>query len=145
MKRLKIVIFTFMLFVPLLAQVDTNSQHFYLYIYFLNAQQEAGARLAFSSDGTNWQKYKDGEPVIVPKIAKGETPLMRDPNVLYDSSTGVFHLTWTTAWNQDNIGYATSKDLLHWSEQIMIPVGQRIKAPAVAGHQSSFMMTLKTA
>ncbi len=115
------------LYVTGTSQIDTNAQDYYLYIYFINAQEAAGARIAFSNDGVNWQQYNNGEPVIVPKIAKGAAPLMRDPNVYYDSTTGVFHLTWTTAWEQDNVGYATSKDLLNWSEQVMIPVGERIK------------------
>ncbi|MBN1306682.1 MAG: hypothetical protein JXA18_02105 [Chitinispirillaceae bacterium] len=143
MKCLKILLFTLTLSVAVYAQLDTSSQHFYLYIYFINREQELGARLAFSTDAVTWQKYDDGNPVIAPEIAKGEVPLMRDPNVLYDSSTGVFHLIWTTAWNQDNIGYATSKDLLHWSEQIMIPVGQRIKGCACCWAPEFFYDDLK--
>ena len=126
MKFLKTLLFVSVFSVAVSAQLDTNSQHYYLYIYFINAQQDAGARIAFSTDGIIWQKYKNGDPVIVPKIAKGAVPLMRDPNVYYDSATGVFHLVWTTAWEQDNVGYATSKDLINWSEQIMIPVGENI-------------------
>jgi hypothetical protein len=128
MKYLKFVLFILALSIALSAQLDTNSQHYYMYIHFMHANngEKLGARLAFSTDGTTWQQYKDGAPVIVPNIAVGEEPLMRDPNVFYDSTTGVFHLTWTTGWKQDNIGYASSKDLLNWSEQIMIPIGQKI-------------------
>lgn len=36
---------------------------------------------------------------------------------------GVFHLVWTSSWRGDKgFGYASSKDLIHWSEQRMIPV-----------------------
>jgi hypothetical protein len=145
MKCLKIVLFTLTLSVALSAQVDTNSQNFYMYTHFMHANngERLGARLAFSSDGTNWQPYNNGAPVIVPKIAKGADPLMRDPNIYYDSTTGVFHLTWTTAWFQDNIGYATSKDLIKWSEQIMIPVGEKIEGCACCWAPEFFYDDLK--
>ncbi len=139
----KILLLTLALSVCVSAQIDTNSQHFYMYSYFYNKQQEAGARLAFSSDGVHWVLYNNETPVIVPVIAKGETPLMRDPNILFDPNTGVFHLTWTTAWNQDNIGYATSKDLKTWSEQIMIPVGQRIRGASCCWAPEFFYDDLK--
>jgi len=115
-----------MLSIGVWAELDTNSTKFYMYTYFYNVQQEAGARLAFSTDGYNWELYNNEKPIIVPIIARGETPLMRDPNIYFDATTGVFHLTWTTAWNQDNVGYSSSTDLVNWSEQIMIPVGAQI-------------------
>ena len=38
---------------------------------------------------------------------------------------GTFHLVWTTEWKGGNgFGYASSKDLIHWSEQQYIPVMQ---------------------
>jgi hypothetical protein len=128
MRSLKTGLLTLILSVALAAQIDTNSQHYYVFVYFVQGEveQSLGARLAFSTDAVNWEKYSDEKPVIVPKVAKGESPLMRDPNILYDPNTGVFHLTWTTGWNQDNVGYSSSADLINWSEQVMIPVGQKI-------------------
>jgi hypothetical protein len=127
MNFFKTFLFVSVLSVTASAQLDTNSQHFYMYSYFINLQEDAGARLAFSTDGINWDRYNNGDPVIVPTIAEGgELPLMRDPNIYYDSLTGIFHLTWTTAWNQSNIGYAYSSDLVNWSDQIMIHVGKEI-------------------
>jgi hypothetical protein len=36
---------------------------------------------------------------------------------------GTFHLVWTSSWRGDlGFGYASSKDLFHWSEQQFIPV-----------------------
>jgi hypothetical protein len=36
---------------------------------------------------------------------------------------GIFHLVWTSGWRGDRgFGYASSKDLIHWSEQQFIPV-----------------------
>ncbi len=30
---------------------------------------------------------------------------------------GTYHMVWTSGWNENNIGYASSKDLLTWTEQ----------------------------
>ncbi len=127
MKFIKTLLFVSALSVAASAQLDTNSQHFYMYSYFINLQQDAGARLAFSTDGITWYRYNNGDPVIVPKIAENELPLMRDPNIYYDSLTGIFHMVWTTAWNQTNVGYAYSDDLVNWSEQIYVHVGKEIQ------------------
>ena len=36
---------------------------------------------------------------------------------------GTFHLVWTTGWHDSKgFGYASSKDLIHWSDQQFIPV-----------------------
>jgi hypothetical protein len=48
--------------------------------------------------------------------------LMRDPSIV-QGPDGTYHLVWTTAWRGDNgFGYASSKDLVNWSEQQFIPV-----------------------
>jgi beta-xylosidase len=31
-------------------------------------------------------------------------------------------MVWTVSWNDKGIGYASSKDLVHWSKQAFIPV-----------------------
>ncbi|RME90322.1 MAG: hypothetical protein D6766_13470 [Verrucomicrobia bacterium] len=46
---------------------------------------------------------------------------MRDP-CLARGPDGVFHLVWTTSWRGKTIGHASSRDLIHWSEQQDIPV-----------------------
>jgi beta-xylosidase len=49
---------------------------------------------------------------------------MRDPSMLRGPD-GTFHLVWTSSWRGDKgFGYASSRDLLHWSEQRLIPVMQ---------------------
>jgi len=47
--------------------------------------------------------------------------LMRDPCIVRGAD-GKFHMVWTVSWNDKGIGYAHSTDLLHWSEQVFIPV-----------------------
>ena len=49
---------------------------------------------------------------------------MRDPSIVRDDN-GVFHLVWTSGWWDNGIGYASSKDLIHWSEQKYIPVMEK--------------------
>jgi hypothetical protein len=60
-----------------------------------------------------------GRPYLRPEV--GEEKIMRDP-CLYRGPDGVFRLVWTTGWTGKTIGYASSRDLLTWSEQKAIPV-----------------------
>jgi hypothetical protein len=46
---------------------------------------------------------------------------MRDPCIT-TGADGKFHMVWTVSWNEKGIGYASSEDLIHWSEQKYIPV-----------------------
>jgi hypothetical protein len=48
--------------------------------------------------------------------------LMRDPSIV-KGPDGTFHLVFTSAWKgSKTFGYASSKDLINWSEQRTIPV-----------------------
>jgi hypothetical protein len=104
-------------------QVDTNSDRYYMMTYFLNSAQDAGACVAFSSDGLKWQKYNADKPIIAPAVGG---KLLRDPAIHFDKATGLFHLVWTTGWSDKVIGYASSRDLLSWSKQSTIAVGAQI-------------------
>lgn len=77
-----------------------------------------GLHMLYSYDGYNWT---DLEGVLLkPEIGPGK--LMRDPS-LVQGPDGTFHLVWTTAWRGDKgFGYASSKDLIHWSAQRFLPV-----------------------
>ena len=47
---------------------------------------------------------------------------LRDPSII-QGPDGTFHLVWTTQWSGSRFfGYASSKDLIHWSEQREIHV-----------------------
>jgi predicted neuraminidase len=91
----------------------------YLFAYFYHDRQADGLRLAWSRDGYSWEMLNNGESCLHPEV--GESKLMRDP-CLYRGPDGTFHLVWTTSWAGKTIGYASSKDLIHWSEQRAIPV-----------------------
>lgn len=41
---------------------------------------------------------------------------MRDPCIA-KGPDGIFHMVWTTSWEGSSIGYASSADLVNWSEQ----------------------------
>jgi hypothetical protein len=48
--------------------------------------------------------------------------ILRDPSIVR-APDGTFHLVWTTGWRGDKgFGYASSRDLIHWSEQKYLEV-----------------------
>lgn len=97
----------------------------YLFSYFSNKSaggrsgESAGLHLAYSYDGLKWTALNDDKPLLVPEIGKDK--LMRDPSIC-QGPDGTFHMVWTSGWKDRIIGYASSKDLLNWSEQREIPV-----------------------
>jgi hypothetical protein len=77
-----------------------------------------GLRLLYSYDGYKWTDLDT--TVLKPEV--GTQKVMRDPSMV-QGPDGTFHLVWTCSWKGDNgFGYASSKDLIHWSEQQHIPV-----------------------
>jgi len=86
---------------------------------FFRGNGELGLYLAWSEDGLNWTEIHPEHVWLSPQV--GESVLMRDPCILIGPD-GVFHLVWTPGWQERGIGHATSKDLIHWSEQQYIPV-----------------------
>jgi hypothetical protein len=77
-----------------------------------------GLHLLYSYDGYHWSDL--GRSLLQPAI--GEKKLMRDPSMV-QGPDGTFHLVWTSGWKGDKgFGYASSKDLLHWTEQRTINV-----------------------
>jgi beta-galactosidase len=90
----------------------------YLFSYFKDNGQD-GLHLAYSSDGLSWKELNGGKSFLQPTV--GEDKLMRDPFIL-QGDDGIFHMVWTCSWKERQIGYASSKDLINWSEQKAIPV-----------------------
>ena len=88
----------------------------YLLSYFTR-NGEDGLHLAASEDGIRWTVPRDAS-YLKPEVGG---KLMRDPSIVRGPD-GTFHMVWTTGWWVKNIGYAHSKDLIHWSEQKQIPV-----------------------
>ena len=90
----------------------------YLFTYFTK-NGEDGLHLAASADGYRWHKLNGGNSYLTPKV--GKSKLMRDPCIVRGPD-GTYHMVWTSGWNENNIGYASSKDLIHWSGQKELPV-----------------------
>jgi GH43 family beta-xylosidase len=89
----------------------------YLFCYFTGTGD--GLHYACSEDGYTWNTLFDDSTILKPTVSKDK--LMRDPCIIYGSDNQ-FHLVWTVSWNDKGIGYASSPDLLHWSQQKFIPV-----------------------
>lgn len=98
----------------LLAQKD----EVYMFCYFKNRSVD-GLHLAYSYDGYKWQALNNDSSFLKPTA--GNDKLMRDPCIIKDAK-GIFHMVWTVSWTERSIGYASSPDLIHWSEQKEIPV-----------------------
>jgi hypothetical protein len=90
----------------------------YLFSYF-KGNGEDGLHISWSNDGYKWEALKNDASFLKPVLSKDK--LMRDPCVIRGKD-GTFHMVWTVSWNERGIGYASSRDLLTWSEQQFIPV-----------------------
>ncbi len=102
---------------PATALAD-GGQDIFLLPYFLG-NGETGVYLAYSRDGLAFEWLNDGE-LIMPAPQWGDESLTRDPSILYHD--GVYHMVWTTSWWSRSIGYASSKDLVTWSEPKKIDI-----------------------
>ena len=89
-----------------------------LFSYF-KGNGEDGLHLAYSEDGYTWKSLKNDAPFLTPVVGKDK--LMRDPCII-KGGDGKYHMVWTVSWTDKGIGYASSEDLIHWSEQQFIPV-----------------------
>lgn len=94
------------------------AQNVYVFAYF-KGNGEDGLHLAYSRDGYKWTALKNDSSFLTPGVSKDK--LMRDPCIIRGKN-GTFHMVWTVSWNDKGIGYASSKDLIHWSEQQYLPV-----------------------
>ena len=90
----------------------------YLYSFFKKNGQD-GLHLAYSFDALKWEALKGNQSFITPELGKNK--LMRDPCII-EGPDKKFHMVWTIGWGEKSIGYANSTDLIHWSEQKLIPV-----------------------
>lgn len=88
----------------------------YMFSSFKEPANE-GLRFLYSYDGMNWTRIDSTflKPMVDDKV-------MRDPSIV-QGPDGTYHLVFTSAWKGNkNFGYASSKDLINWSEQKTIPV-----------------------
>ena len=102
--------------------VTTSHAADYFLLTSFRGNGEDGLHLALSTDGYHWQALKEDCSFLKPE--GGGYKLMRDP-CLAQGPDGIFHLVWTSGWTAEKgkvIGYARSRDLVHWSEQKAIPI-----------------------
>jgi hypothetical protein len=100
-------------FLLITSVVHGQGKNAYLFSYFKN-NGEDGLHLAFSEDGYKWTSLNNDSSFLTPTA--GVDKLMRDPCVI-KGPDNLFHMVWTSSWNEKGIGYANSPDLIHWSEQ----------------------------
>ncbi|HVG37721.1 MAG TPA: glycoside hydrolase family 43 protein [Pyrinomonadaceae bacterium] len=111
----------------------------YLFAYF-KGNGEDGLHLARSDDGLVWRALNGDRSLLEPTVGKDR--LMRDPHLSLGAD-GLFHLVWTSSWTDPVIGHATSRDLLHWSEQQGItpmtsePAARNVWAPELFYDESA--------
>ena len=98
--------------------VNSENKNYYVFSYFKDNGKD-GLHLAGSTDGFNWKTFNKDSSFLTPQVSNDK--LMRDPCII-KGLDGQFHLVWTVSWTDKGIGYASSKDLIHWSEQQYIPV-----------------------
>jgi Glycosyl hydrolases family 43 len=113
--KLKLV-FIYCSLLMLLAACNSKA---YLFTSFHEPANE-GLRMLYSYDGYKWKDFDT--TFLKPEV--GLQKVLRDPSMVQDNN-GNFHLVWTSSWRGDlGFGYATSKDLVHWSNQQFFPVMQ---------------------
>lgn len=101
----------------LLVSCQAAHRSYYMYTSFHEPAVD-GLRYLYSKDGLHW----DSIPGVWLKPEVGEQKVLRDPSIAMGTD-GVFRLVWTSSWKGDlGFGYASSRDLKHWSEQKFIPV-----------------------
>jgi hypothetical protein len=107
----------YLLIICLLLHSCTQQKEIWLFSSFREPATD-GLYLAWSEDGYHWNDLEG--PYLKPEV--GNQKLMRDPSILRGPD-GIYHMVWTSSWKGDTgFGYASSKDLVHWSEQKLIPV-----------------------
>lgn len=116
--KLSVILFIFM------TGCTSNSKDVYLFSYFVGNGQD-GLHLTYSYDGLEWETINNGQSLLKPMVGKDR--LMRDPSIA-QGKDGVFHMVWTTGWWDQGIGYASSTDLINWSEQQNIPVMEHLES-----------------
>ena len=78
-----------------------------------------GLRFIYSYDGVKWDSIQG----VFLRPSVGVQKVMRDPSIV-KGPDGTFHLVWTSSWRGDRgFGYASSKDLIHWTTQRFISTG----------------------
>jgi len=106
------------LFLMLVISPVSSQNRVYLFSYF-RGNGEDGLHLAYSRDGLSWTALNNDKSFLKPVV--GVSKLMRDPCIIR-TKDGTFHMVWTAGWTERGIGYASSRDLINWSDQKYLEV-----------------------
>ena len=117
---MKKLILHLLLVLPLVS-FSTEKDNVFLFSYF-KGNGEDGLHLAYSRDGLSFLALNNDKSFLAPKV--GVSKLMRDPCII-KTDDGIYHMVWTAGWTERGIGYASSKDLINWSEQKYIMVMEK--------------------
>lgn len=94
---------------------NNQTEDYYVFTSFHEPATE-GLRFLYSKDGIHWDSI--GGTWLKPTLGDS---ILRDPSIIVGKDS-LFHLVWTIAWKGNTgFGYASSKDLKHWSEPKRIP------------------------
>ena len=118
MKKISRVLLIFVLTLTFACDKEKQDEQGYLFSYFIDNGQD-GLHLAYSFDALSWTALNNDSSFLTPTA--GQDKLMRDPCII-QGPDGTFHMVWTVSWGEKGIGLASSRDLIHWSEQRYIPV-----------------------
>lgn len=110
--------FLLSLLISLMTVAAVHAKDVYLFSYFTGNGD--GLHLTYSYDGLQWLPLTNKGAVYLKPVI-GKDKLMRDPSI-WVAPDGTFHMVWTSGWWDQGIGYASSKDLITWSEQKNLPV-----------------------
>ena len=94
---------------------EQPEEQLYMFTSFHEPADE-GLRFLYSEDGIHWDSIAG--TWLKPMLGQN---IMRDPSIVVGPDS-TYHLVWTIAWKGDTgFGYASSKDLVNWTEQRRIP------------------------
>ncbi|HUW20320.1 MAG TPA: glycoside hydrolase family 43 protein [Sedimentisphaerales bacterium] len=87
-----------------------------VYLFSSFRGEREGLYLVWSEDLHNWTEIPG--PHLKPTIGDN---IMRDPFIMMGPD-GTIRMVWTTGWKRRDIGYASTRDLINWSEPRLIPL-----------------------
>ena len=88
-----------------------------LVLTYFRGNGESGVFLATSDDGHRFTAVNEDKPVFTPPKWPKQS-LTRDPSIVFHQD--LFHMVWTSNWQGRVFGYATSPDLVKWSDSVMV-------------------------
>lgn len=88
----------------------------YVFAYFKGNGD--GLHLAYSDDALTWRALRGDRVIFTPTV--GAEKLLRDPSIVR-APDGRYHMVWTTGWNERGFGYASSRDLVRWTDERYVP------------------------